>query len=89
MTTPNVRVMAPDLCAAHQHDALVHRLHITEAGPWQITLVGLSILLSQAAFQDRRVQRRTAGQLEDFSLILAEIGCLACFMPASTTSRSA
>lgn len=74
-------VVVPALCKDHQHDAIVHRLGITIDGPWQVTLAGIGLLMSQACFADDRIQKRTGGDLATMSLVLAEIGCPACYLP--------
>ena len=77
-------VFLPDMCRAHQAE-LVNRLRIPESGPWQSTLVIMNIRLFQAATANPKVWERCSvvddGKRDesDLTLVLAEIGCLACF----------
>lgn len=82
MTTALPRVVIPQLCLTCQYRALVRELHVPETGPWQVTLVALQVLLFQAAMVDERTTKRGGAELEDYTLVFAEIGCLACWMPA-------
>lgn len=85
MTTQTV---IPTLCERHRAE-LVHGLAIPESGPWQTAIIVASILLFQASTADDRVWQRCTllengdRDANDLSLVLAEIGCLACFKPES------
>jgi hypothetical protein len=74
----------PDLCPKHQRK-LVEALKIGPEGPWQSTLAVANIMLFQAAIAGKVVWGRCSkdekghARTEDLSLVLAEIGCLACF----------
>jgi hypothetical protein len=76
---PAGTVVSPPLCQWHQHDLVVHRLKIPESGPWVVAFVTMQILLFTWVTSDVRVYRRTRGELADMSLVLAELGCLACY----------
>lgn len=79
--------MIPELCQQHRRD-LVVRLDIPETGPWLATMVTGQILLFQTAARSDVIWQRcskVAGtdqrDANDLSLVLAEIGCLACYRP--------
>lgn len=80
----NTQITVPQLCRFHQQ-RLVRKLAIGPEGPWGTAIVIANILLFQAATENERVWQR-CGTLENgradesaLSLVLAEIGCLACF----------
>lgn len=80
----NPTVVVPQLCQKHQR-ALIQRLMIPESGPWRVAIITAQIMMFQAAVANDVVWQRCSaladGQpnSEDLSLVLAEIGCLACF----------
>ena len=77
-------IWVPDMCRAHQAE-LVQRLRIPESGPWRVAIIVTQIRLFQTATACDRVWQRCglteSGERDvaDLSLVLAEIGCLACF----------
>lgn len=81
---PEPAVMVPSLCAPHMHELVVQRLRIPESGPWQTRMVIAQMLLFQWTATDPRFWQR-CGRTKDerdvaaMNLVLAEIGCLACW----------
>lgn len=75
MTAPRVEV--PPLCSKHQR-RVVTRLAVGPEGPWRAALLVTNMLLFQRASQDIMVHKRAGNRVEELSLVLAEIGCLAC-----------
>jgi hypothetical protein len=82
---PKDAIHVPALCQKH-NSAVVSRLRIPESGPWQAAIAINQVFLFQAATENPIVWQR-CGQTDegretkDLSLVLAEIGCLACFLP--------
>lgn len=66
------------LCARHEHELVVHRLQIPEDGPWLVAVVTAQILLFQWASADDAIWKRAERDAANLTLVLAEIGCLAC-----------
>ena len=81
MSEEQPTIVVPSLCNDHRHKMLVHDLQIPPTGPWQVAELTATILLFQAAAQDERISRRAENEASNLSLILAEVGCLACFEP--------
>lgn len=77
--TPVIQI--PALCANHQHELVVHRLQIPESGPWVLAMIIMDVLLFQWATKDPGIWKRADGEVADLTLVLAEIGCLACRYP--------
>lgn len=81
-----VTIAIPQLCREHQLQIVQH-LGIGEDGPWRVTIVVMNMLLFQAATENDMVWARCSllpdgsRDHDDLSLVLAEIGCLACFQP--------
>jgi hypothetical protein len=77
-------IYVPNLCHSHQRE-LFNRLGISKFGPWRATMTVVNIRLFQVASANPKVQQRCApaedgtSDVRDLSLVLAEIGCLACF----------
>jgi hypothetical protein len=78
---PNPLVRMPDLCYRHQYDLVRRRLHLEETDPWRAAIIEAQMLLLQAALVHPSVQARSEGNPLNLSIVLAEIGCLACFLP--------
>lgn len=86
MSDEQVRVEAPVTCERHRYDFLVTRLHLGPDDPRLVQEVTLQILLFRQLAGDPRTTARctqTAGKAEskDLSLVLAELGCMACYEP--------
>lgn len=76
---PDDAVMIPDLCERHLSDLVRRRLRMHDHEPWRAAVVVAQLLLFTWTTGDRRFLARTEERTENFSLVLAEIGCLACF----------
>lgn len=79
-------VMIPSYCESHLYELLVLRLGIPESGPWQSRTVISQMLLFQWVCVDPRFWRRCGNEecerdTHAMNIVLAEIGCLACFAP--------
>lgn len=76
-------VCVPALCVKHQR-VVIDRLRIPKHGPWNAALMIVNLLLFGRVIADDRITERI-GDAEGVefastaSLVLAEIGCLACF----------
>jgi hypothetical protein len=71
-------VVIPQMCQRHQRE-LFRKLKLGGQDTWRASLILCQILLFGWVQTDRRVYLRTAGNIEDMTAVLAEIGCLACF----------
>jgi hypothetical protein len=69
------------LCRRHEHELIVHDLEIPESGPWKPAMLYAQMLLFSKVAGDPRVVARIDGDDHNLSLVLAEIGCMACFAP--------
>lgn len=78
---PESAVRVPAMCYKHRNDLIVHQLQIREDGPWMAIESIAGIALFQAVAADGRVWKRAGGKQENLSLVLAEIGCPACWIP--------
>jgi hypothetical protein len=74
---PKPLVEVATMCNEHNVKTL-ERLGIGPDGPWMATLVTMQLLLFRATMADERIHKRTGGDANAISLILAEIGCPAC-----------
>lgn len=72
-------IVVPDLCDPHKHELIVRRLRVPRTGPWRATIVVAQVLLAQRGMSSRRIHRRIGGDPQQYSVVLAEIGCLACW----------
>ena len=81
MSDERPAVMLQPICNRHGA-ALMHALKLRESDPWLAHYVTAQILLFGMATADARIHKR-APELGDMSVVLAEIGCLACFLPGS------
>lgn len=70
-------VEIPQVCREHQRK-MCERLRIGPDDPWLASLVTLQLLLFRAAMHDEGITKRVGGDTESISLVLAELGCLAC-----------
>jgi hypothetical protein len=75
---PQPQVMVQRFCTKHERD-VVRRLKLQPTDPWQATMTVVQILLFTWTTADPGFHRRTAGDAANMSLVLAEIGCLACY----------
>jgi hypothetical protein len=80
------QIAVPVTCEKHRYDFLVTRLHLGPDDPRLVQEVTLQILLFRQLAADPRIAARctqTAGKAEakDLSLVLAELGCMACYEP--------
>jgi hypothetical protein len=79
---PANAVMVPKFCEYHQHDLVVRRLKLSESDAWMVSMLTVQILCFTWATADPRINARLpkeSSEPSDLSLILAEVGCLACF----------
>lgn len=80
---PKDAIVVPQMCEQHQA-ALVAKLRFTPTDPWQMAIMVAQIMLFQNASNKEWVWQRCSllpdGKRDgkDLSLVLAEIGCLAC-----------
>lgn len=76
---PENAVVLQPLCRAHRFFT-VHDMALSPDGPWQIAIMCVSTLLFARSTADAQLNRRIGE--EDTgptrSLVLAEVGCLAC-----------
>jgi hypothetical protein len=72
-------IVVPLMCKRHQHDLVVRRLKLAPDDAWQGAYLTAQLLLFQWATGDKRIMARTAGETDSLSLVLNEIGCLACW----------
>lgn len=77
LPAPQAAAYLPQMCARHQR-AVVERLLIPPSGPWQMTIVAVNLACFRATTFDERFLKRTEGDPASFSVVLAEMGCLAC-----------
>lgn len=82
MTTEEKKpeVVVNRFCERHESDILHHRLKVPESGPWVATLVTMQLLMLNWLMTDKRIYARSEnGRVEDLTLVLAEVGCMACY----------
>ena len=81
MTEPTrPRIYIKNICKKHQEILLINKLHLTAKDPYMATQFIAELLLFQGSLMgDSRVHKRTGGDMGQMNLVLAEIGCLACF----------
>ena len=72
-------IVVPTMCERHRYDLLVRRMKLGPDDSWMVYDLTMQILLFQAASADPRIHARTGGDSRQLSLVLAEIGCLACW----------
>lgn len=79
------QVYLPQLCNACQC-VVVDRLKLSPLDPWVSAIIIVNLATFQAALNEPRVWQRCGEaesggrKTEDLSLVLAEIGCLGCFL---------
>jgi hypothetical protein len=83
---PTNSVMVPDLCDRHLHELVVRRLKLAPSDGWRAKVIIAQILLFQWTATDPRFWRRCGKTVEErdrqaMNIVLAEIGCLACYSP--------
>lgn len=77
--TAQPQVVVPQMCERHRYDFLARRMKL---GPDDMRLaieVTVQLLLFRIVVADDRIVARTRGHAEDISLVLGEIGCMACW----------
>jgi hypothetical protein len=72
-------VVVPITCERHRYDFLVRRMHIGPNDPRIAAEVTLSLLLFRLTVSDPRIVARADGDSYNLSLVLAELGCMACW----------
>lgn len=77
---PSEAAFIPQLCHPHQVE-VVKTLRIPPEGPWIGTLMAVNLACFRAVTYDARFKARTEGDPSTFTIVLAEIGCLACAQP--------
>jgi hypothetical protein len=77
--TPKPTTMLPLMCEKHRRDLLVNRLKLGPTSSWLAHELTAQILLFQWLAGDKRIWARANGNAENLSLVLAEIGCMACW----------
>lgn len=71
-------VHLPSMCKRHQCE-VVDRLGIPETGPWQVTIMAVNLACFRAISVDPSFRRRTDEDPAMWSIVLAEVGCMACY----------
>lgn len=77
---PKDAAYIPELCKMHQAK-VVHGLGLKPEDSWQMTLMAVQLAAFRATTFDERFLKRTEGKAENFSVVLGELGCLACWQP--------
>jgi hypothetical protein len=77
--TASPQVVVPVTCERHRYDFLARRMKIGTDQPRLAIEVTLQLLLFRIVVADPRVTGRTEGKADNLSLVLGEIGCMACF----------
>lgn len=77
---PDKAAYLPQFCRRHALQ-VIEQLRIPRSGPWQMTLMAANLACFRALTFDPVFLKRTEGDPAAFSLVLAEIGCLACHQP--------
>lgn len=72
-------ILVETLCDKHRRDLLVRRLKVPESGPWMATELTVQLLLVGRIMGMPSIVKRAEGDGRNLPLIIAEIGCLACF----------
>jgi hypothetical protein len=75
-------VVVPVTCERHRYDFLVRRMHIGPEDPRLAAEVTLQLLLFRLTVADPRIVARAGGDSYNLSLVLAELGCMACWSQA-------
>lgn len=73
------QISVPPLCDPHQSNLIRWRLRMTESDPWQMAVLTCSMLVWRRAINTPTVWKRAGGEADALSVVLAEIGCLACY----------
>lgn len=60
-----------------------YKLAMTPDQPWRSRMIVVQILLFQLTSADERFQKRLGESADSMGLVLAEIGCLACWNEAN------
>lgn len=90
---PPDTIVTQALCKRHATSVRL-RLHLTEVGPWRDACVLTGVLLFRRVSARRQFQARCGGTpdehaVETINLVLAEIGCLACWDSSAFTAAIA
>lgn len=80
MTNP--QVMLPPICDRHDHDLIVRQLKLRPSDPWRVYHVVAQLLLFNRVVAEDGIAKRAEGDASNLTLVLAELGCLACARPA-------
>lgn len=75
------QVVIPQMCERHRYDFLARRMKL---GPDDLRLaieVTVQLLLFRIVAADSRILARSEGDANNLSLVLGELGCMACFDP--------
>lgn len=77
---PAGTIVPPSFCEWHKSDLIRMRLKIPDTGPWMVALITAQILMFTWSTTEKSVNDRLGsdGEPADLTLILNEIGCLAC-----------
>ena len=78
--TPENPVELPELCNACTTKIVV-LANIAPTGPWEEAIGIVALGLFRFAMATDTVRQRAEGDIENVDLILAEIGCLGCWLP--------
>ena len=79
----SARIFLPPFCDPHAAE-VVRVAGVPESGPWRATLVVAQIAMFQALAADPRIQVRcgptpVGADVNNLTLVLAEIGCPGCW----------
>lgn len=70
------QILVPDMCKKHQGLMLV-QVGIGPDGPWRSAIIAVQIALFQGATSRQGTHAKIDGDITR----IAELGCLACFVP--------
>lgn len=75
-------VVVPAFCERHRRDLVVRRLKLTPTDAWrEHESTGQLLMLKGLLAHDHVLHARSEGTTENLTMVLAEIGCLACWRP--------
>jgi predicted TIM-barrel fold metal-dependent hydrolase len=73
------QVVIPQMCERHRYDFLARRMKIGPDDPRLAIEVTVQLLLFRIVAADPRIVARAAGEADNLSLVLGELGCMACW----------
>lgn len=81
MTEERGGIYLPRLCQRHEHDLVVAQLRLKPEDTWRAHYVVAQILMFQGLSATERFRRRVGpeGGVAAMNIVLAEIGCPACW----------